>query len=41
MINTVLRIDKELYKKVKAAATKEDRSINNMLCNIIKRYFSK
>lgn len=41
MVHTVLRIDKELYKKVKTAATKEDRSINNMLNVIIKKYFSK
>ena len=41
MVHTVLRIDKELYKKVKATATKEDRSINNMLNVIIKKYFSK
>lgn len=39
MVNTILRIDKSLYEKVKKEAVIEDRSINNMLCIIIKRYF--
>lgn len=35
---TSLRIDKELYEKLKEIAAEEERSINSMIVYIIKKY---
>lgn len=36
-----LRINNELYKRLKEAAEKEERSINNYLLRIIKSHLDK
>lgn len=39
-IQTGLRLDEEMYSKLKALALQENRSLNNLIEHILKNYLS-
>ena len=40
-IQTVLRLDEEVYEKIRVLAARDRRSINNMLEGILQQYVEK
>ena len=41
MVNKLLYIDEKLLEELKQAAQEEDRSVNNMIIYILKKYLEK
>lgn len=41
MITTTLRIDEELYNKIKEESDEQERSINSQILYILKKHYEK